>query len=67
MPANDSCGLDDPDVRAPTCPTVRSDRPETPIGRLKPRAMATTLVDRELLAQNDVLENQVLPFAAKQP
>ena len=29
--------------------------------------MAATLVNRELLAQNDIFEDQVLPLAAKQP
>ena len=46
-------------------PTARGDRPEAPISRPDPSAMAATLVNRELLAQEDVPENQVLPFLAK--
>src|SRR6266545_1953825 len=61
MPPNHGLWLDEQQRRTPVGPHSCEQRPETPIPSAEPGACAAPLVDRELLPQGEVLEEQGRP------
>ena len=59
MPADDPLGLDDDQRCAPTRPATRQPDPEVAVGRGERQTITVPLIDRELLAQGGVLQQEV--------
>jgi len=59
MPADDGLRLHEQQWQAPARPDPREQRPEPSIVVAEPRPRPAALVDRELLTQGQVLENEL--------
>ena len=60
MPGHDGLGSDDVYDRAPTGPTAGQPDPENPICLAQSRSFGASLVDSELLAKREILEDEAV-------
>ncbi len=67
MPAHDGRRLHQVQMGPPRGPPPRRDRPELPVPLLEPRAPLGSFPDRQLLAQNQVLQDQIASTSPEDP
>ncbi len=58
MPADDGLGSNDVNDRTPIGPAARKPDPEQPIDLAQARSFGTSVVDSELLAKREILEDE---------